>query len=105
MTEFTHTPGTWHVSKNDYRVIFSSLLTGGDTVVAVCESNSGIREVVANASLISAAPDMLEALENARRVLIDIQQRTTTVLRDDIKCSHAIAICDSAIAKANGETT
>lgn len=58
--EHKHTPGPWSLSLNidgDY------LLDTGDTeetaVIFVTEENNGI----ANATLIAAAPDLLEALE------------------------------------------
>ncbi len=64
-----HTPGPWKV-KSDYNVF-----SGGGRLVANSGGHSGSvcpeeihEENKANAILIAAAPDLLEALENLERV-------------------------------------
>jgi len=56
----THTPGPWRVEGNHCAIV-----TAGNFLVVDCGDASkpgGITQARANASLIAAAPDMLEAL-------------------------------------------
>lgn len=71
MTTTQHTPGPWHIgSGNGEGSIFAKngrmrLETGGTTLYAICHNVStwNIDEDNANARLIAAAPQMLEALQ------------------------------------------
>jgi len=71
MSTTQHTPGPWHIgSGNGEGSIFAKngrmrLETGGTTLYAICHNVStwNIDEDDANARLIAAAPQMLEALQ------------------------------------------
>jgi hypothetical protein len=59
----THTPGPWHVNFTK----FSEVRTDEGALIAKCEKLSGLVNLQANARLIAAAPDLLEALKNLLR--------------------------------------
>ena len=82
-----HTPGPWSVAVDRWWAVVSI----GDykTVASAAGPARGFKEEAANARLIAAAPDMLEALEWIRSMDWNIGE-----LCDRI---------DTAIAKAKGE--
>jgi hypothetical protein len=57
-----HTPGPWEALKNNYGQVLIVVRSTQDFVCAVPD------ECEADAKLISAAPDLLEALKLARRI-------------------------------------
>ncbi len=77
MSEIKHTPGPWEISA---KLGTPSVVKGGVTrqyvngtnqdqlfmVCSVQDDNGGAAAQIANARLIAAAPDLLEALEDAR---------------------------------------
>ena len=78
-----HTPGPW-------KVVGLSVISDSGII---CNPPSGpIDELEANARLIAAAPDMLEALEAMRDAIIPTED------------CYAAILADAAIAKAIGET-
>ena len=86
----THTPGPWH--KRNVTEIWG----GPDKHIASTKNRSmdnGLisHEIDANARLIAAAPEMLEALKAARVVVEADGARAT------------LSIIDAAIAKAEGK--
>lgn len=91
------TPGPWHrqgvrIYRNDY-----------DGRTLICEAlpldyDASGKQRVANAALLSCAPDMLQALQLARDFVRD-QSLTTDGLLDRITVTKLI---DAAIAKALG---
>ena len=88
MTNSTHTPGPWVIyderAAHGSRLIYSSSEYGVGEVWDI--NNNG--ENKANAHLIAAAPELLEALEYARRFLKSEDVDTVYI--------------DTAIAKAKG---
>ena len=95
MSESKHTPGPWVVWR-DYNVINIE-----HRLVAACGGSTDSRnqerahnENIANARLIAAAPDMLEALQG----LLSSDGRFVYGTQDRIECARA------AIAKATGAT-
>lgn len=65
MGEQTHTPGPWDV---DGRDIFCRLHSGSSIKVVVAKVAGSDDEADANARLIAAAPEMLEALQIAEEL-------------------------------------
>jgi hypothetical protein len=59
-----HTPGPWHVHDGDNRFLFVDSLTEGSVCKIAANGHSE-----ANAQLIAAAPELLEALEAAEPFL------------------------------------
>jgi len=89
-----HTPRPWTIIEvpNERR----PLVAHGDLPIARIHPAQGSME--ANARLIAAAPDLLEALMGARGVLYSASCLLGTSFRDDAKYWHTIA--DEAIRKA-----
>ena len=80
MTEAKHTPGPWALGAET--IVISSTVGGG------CVADCGYREEGnADARLIAAAPDMLEALKLAEAAMGNM---------------NAAAVVRAAIAKATG---
>lgn len=81
MSEFKGTKGKWEYSnKNDY---FHEVIIKEPNLKSVCAVNSNLKEVKANALLISKAPEMLEMLKRIMRTYdkgtqtyLDCQQLT-----------------------------
>jgi hypothetical protein len=70
MTKTTHTPGPWSTGANSTLSIFSPIVNGAykTTVAEACTQKIGIEEAEANAKLIAAAPDLLQALIEVKRI-------------------------------------
>lgn len=86
-----HTPKPWYVTLNPFRVGHRGIL-GIFQLIADCKiGNIGTSEAQANARLIAAAPELLEAL----KVTLDI------IARDPLTSSEEeVALIHKAIAKA-----
>ena len=100
------TPGPWYVGSGTYecRNIYSVASVTDDEgftyqpIVASAEDD-GIKCWDANARLIAAAPDLLEALQNIAEYWN--QDQNEAAMAD--ACWHAIHTARAAIAKAAGE--
>jgi hypothetical protein len=100
----THTPGPWRIYRNKHNGTF--LLSGGDKSKNQCfpvlhASDSTNTEYMsnpspANANLIAAAPDMLEALKSTLAELCFLRDEIGSGLDDQI------LLIKAAIAKAEG---
>jgi hypothetical protein len=96
-TQATHTPGPWEISKNE----------AGE--LDICEAGAGnmladlakCKNAEANARLIAAAPDLLEALKVTVWSLFK-HQPPRAPQDPSTDASHALAIASAAIAKAEG---
>ncbi len=96
MSGAKHTPGPWHTFAPDPDAGWLDIASPDGTVIV---GNEGIRldeATEANASLIAAAPDLLEALEKARQD-INWMLNSRQFLNPDV-----FKYLDSAIAKATG---
>lgn len=98
----THTPGPWavHANVRDSRTD-AARIDAGDTLVATVstlptKTTAAWHEAHANARLLAAAPDMLEALQSLVRA---VEQFTSAVALGWPELEQAKA----AIAKATGE--
>ncbi len=97
-----HTPGPWRVFKGGVsgRIIGIGELNGE----GVCDCGFGVwrggsEEAEANARLIAAAPELLEALQKARNALDLVDDDSEF---HDVQSAREMA--DAAIAKATEET-
>ena len=110
MAETRFTKGPWSIRRSFGAAYVTDNIKGGSVALIQCLSkpSQGPRrsssEIEANASLISAAPDLYEALE---KIVIDEENRRKK-LKDN---SPAAQFCDKrlgkarvALAKAKGET-
>lgn len=97
-----HTPGTWRITDD-----FIGIYDEGGRCIADMDSEAspdiGFDETLANARLISAAPDLLAALENMERILWGLACYAEESRQEPE--SEAIEACLAAqqlIAKAKG---
>lgn len=84
-----HTPGPWVIGKQDHDVVMVDTTSG----TAICDVYGDSDDRPANARLIAAAPDLLEALEAAHGYLVMMG----TDHADNIR-----GVCRAAIAKVKG---
>lgn len=87
----THTPGPYHITRNDDRVWIEARVGGGIARLAIIDDGAGTQP--GNAELFAAAPDMLVALKRIRDYLYE---RDILYMRMEV---------EAAIAKAEGRTT
>ena len=104
-----HTPGPWHVDPNFPIIVWSEdtmricdirgwgHLTGIGALALPEEEASAIQD--ANARLIAAAPELLEALKHARN---QMKRSGFCFEMDDINDCDGYRSIDAAIAKAEG---
>lgn len=97
-----HTPGVWSVSELDARGEKSEFYIFIEPGVAVIERNQAGQDAcdMADAHLLSAAKELLAALEEAREGLRWYQDRNPG--QADGSDDEAMARIDAAIAKATG---
>jgi hypothetical protein len=94
-----HTPGPWRaeaegcLTSHSLPVIVKS---NGHLVAQLCDRN------VANARLIAAAPELLEALQLCKRALYSGYMSETSENRSGIY-SNAYEVADATIRKAKGD--
>ena len=100
MGESKHTPGPW--------ITFQPRGDGSVPVrtdglgLTICYVHDGaICDALVNARLIAAAPELLDALRDARSMLATVEVIDG---EDDDPWSKAIARMDAAIAKAEGRS-
>ena len=105
----THTPGPWLVwdSKGTARIdhttgVYRQPDSSDEQIIALCDEDLSLSsdEQLANARLIAAAPELLEALEELDR-LLDYTKSGAFSHYDRAKC---VVVARAAIAKACGES-
>lgn len=102
MSEVKHTPGPWRPCEPGSNFAKGKMFTrpvNGENLIATVSSEGRFAERQANARLIAAAPDMLEALKHAA-------QRANETGNDVLAWQETVyamhKIIDAAIAKAEG---
>ena len=95
MSKALHTPGPWFVPTKSFGTLYVEARIGGGMLqeVAAVGPTEKSEQQEANARLISAAPDLLEALEKIEKAAF------ATVCNPEWIANHARA----AIAKATGD--
>ena len=94
MKEFKGTPGPWFEHREGFSMVYIEARIGGGVIqeVAACgPCDKGSEQQQANAKLIAAAPELLEALIN----MVDIV--------DDMVYGPSTDAANAAINKALGE--
>ena len=98
MSERKWTKGPWHAS--EVASIWNS--DESDEIADVWDHGRGMEETQANAQLIAAAPDLYEALEQARDTILElINARNSEAEGSDEDWVGGI---NAALSKARGET-
>lgn len=105
-TEPKHTPGPWQIAKPN-KVLGTVLVgcaldnsEGRFSIAEVCSgSPSELATTIADAQLIAASPDLLNALEH----LLDTMSANTRIYYNNA-LHAAVGQAKQAIAKARGET-
>jgi len=106
---YNHTPGPWLVwdSKGTARIdhttgVYRQPDSDDERIIALCDQDLLLSsdEQLANARLIAAAPELLEALEELDR-LLDYTKSGAFSHYDRAKC---VVVARTAIAKACGES-
>lgn len=92
-----HTPGPWKVQHDPFN---PNVRIVGDKELIVCVQATDMfaKETEANAALIAAAPDMLEALENRTEILCGMSCN-----KDAGFHTGACEMARAAISKAKGK--
>ncbi len=113
MSGASHTPGPWRYDADDCRIMSSALTDweGKPASVVDLRGAMGGDDSDADAHLIAAAPELLEALEKARLELSGIESLPRHSREDDAevidamqqKAWRAMRLIDPIIAKARGE--
>ena len=99
MSEVKHTPGPWQWTQH-FDPTISIYKDGFGTLARLYDSAAGTGK--ANARLIAAAPDLLEALKTLVPMLDEWHKEHPDCVGD--KEPHAIKAARAAIAKATGKT-
>lgn len=100
-----HTPGPWKFSFESVDPEWAVITTSGGAVVANVNAN---HRQEANAALIAAAPDMVDALYNAHNYFCMIRGVIAALPKRDGACAmiechdSAVEIIMAAIARAEG---
>lgn len=100
MNEAKHTPGPWCTHRNGFSSVYIEARVGGGMLqeVACCgPTNEGSDQQEANARLIAAAPELLDAL----RGLLALEEENLRGY-DDIDVCAEVQFARAAIAKAEG---
>jgi hypothetical protein len=87
-----HTPGPWKFGSKAKSNFYKRNIAGADGYHVAAVSSRDDHEVDANARLISAAPELLEALKVARHMIIE----------DGTPIGWSVGRIDEVIAKATG---
>ncbi len=101
-----HTPGPWMLGDSDLRVsqfsIHGKTTNRHSTIARMVSMEHGmaIEEIYANAHLMAAAPDLLEALDELLRETVDMDLKYGIELSEGEELARAKAL--AAIAKATG---
>ncbi len=101
MSENKHTPGPWYAEVDDDGEFF--IMTAGPRYICCGGSvHARMNENKANAPLIAAAPELLEALKFAGPQLEVLHQHYSG--SDAAAIFKIIGMCRAAIAKAEGRS-
>lgn len=96
-----HTPGPWHQADAHGRIATGTCIQadGDNYLVASCTGYYGREGAVANARLMAAAPERLDALKASRQEI----RALVAAAGAGVYTAGALAAADAAIAKATGE--
>ena len=101
MSNSKHTPGKW---EQYFNLVKSE---NGENICLVNTGPKQISEALANAAIIAAAPEMMEALEKCESYIHDLEAENFSDLSAGIQADNDLSIAYSlmkaAIKKAKGE--
>ena len=99
MSAAKHTPGPWSIKDDTVNAIEPDVMAG-EFYIAQCFGHSHHDEALANARLIAAAPELLEALQITRGNIASLGP--AGALTPYTSYQEWLAMVDAAIAKATG---
>ncbi len=102
MSEAKHTPGLWFTHRTGFSTVYIEARIGGGMLqeVAACGPTAeGSEQQEANARLIAAAPELLEALIEAEKKLVELE-RMVGGGDGEVYVEGAILNARAAISKA-----
>lgn len=107
MNENKHTPGPWNAKEDSER--FISIQSSGVPIAEIClPVLVSTEEINANARLIAAAPELLEALELMLKPAIKcLEANGVTKTNNGVTLTYSVKQIENyraAIAKARGES-
>ena len=100
MTANKHTPGNWYTHRSGFSTVYVEARIGGGMVqeIAACgPTEAGAEQQEANARLIAAAPELLEALVEMTALAAGPTGGVTVQQKRDV-----VSKARAAIAKATG---
>lgn len=98
-TETKHTPGPWEVTGDRDSDEGLTVEARGGEVAFIASTTGYARADIANAFLIAAAPELLEALEH----MVAVSNWATTIQSEE-QYDAMIANAEAAIRKAKGDS-
>jgi hypothetical protein len=105
--ETKHTPGPWEVMNNYVKRVSGAVIATTARQNSVCrfEAEVGSSEDGANARLIAAAPELLDALNHARELIKAARGYFPKSIKnpDTFRLENTNATIEAAIAKAKGD--
>lgn len=104
MSEAKHTPGPWFTHREGFSTVYIEARIGGGLIqeVAACgPTNQGSEQQEANARLIAAAPELLEALRGLDEAYCRAGTHLTREERTEDR--KRLIAARAAIAKATGQ--
>lgn len=95
----THTPGPWFTSQPHQTIYIEARIGGGmlQEIGAIGPTEGGPFQQAANARLIAAAPELMEALKACLQCFYEMTGRKPAFVED------SIAMGKEALTKATGE--
>ena len=109
----THTPGPWIAKQNKFRGLSVGIIREEKTnqFIADCRTNDpneikygmrSVEEIDANARLIAAAPELLEAMTDLLADVLNLLEKNSTIKLGTMGIVHIVK-AKEAIKKAKGE--
>jgi predicted Zn-ribbon and HTH transcriptional regulator len=93
MSEAKHTPGPWSVDDGEWGYVVHSSDTSDDVIASLQPADEPAEsECLANARLVAAAPDLLDAVRWACKELVKTERQACMRPTDCVDCPISRAI-------------
>jgi hypothetical protein len=98
--EMSRTPGPWRVETDEFDIVASD----GELLATIFPMSQGKGDAEANARLIAAAPDLLEALKIAHATIYALAKIHDPAWQIYVNRAPEMLQIEAAIAKAEGRS-